>query len=68
MGLEEILQELGAKKPFEDSEDLTGDYTAEGCHALYKLLHIVGVLDCIGATGKKGSELELCLKKYIHYK
>ena len=67
MGLEQILQELGAKKPFEDSEDLTGDYTTEGYQALYKLLHIISVLDRIGAAGKKGSELELCLKKYIHY-
>lgn len=65
LGLEEILQLLGAEKPFEDSEDLTGDLTPEGERAYYKLIRIVNGLDYIGALGKKGDELESYLDEII---
>lgn len=65
MGLEEILKELGAENPFEESEDLTGELTPEGADALDKLLRIVDGLDYIGALGKKGDELEIYLDEIV---
>lgn len=58
MGLEEILQELGAEKPFIDKPDGTGDYTEDGLCAFAKLLRIVDGLENIGALGKTGDDLE----------
>ena len=61
MGLEEIFKELGAETPFDES----GDLTPEGADAFDKLLRIVEGLDCIGALGKKGDELENYLDEII---
>lgn len=54
MGLIEILQELGADKPFDNK----GNYTPNGVIAYEKLLRIIDGLDCIGALGKTGDQLE----------
>ena len=61
MGLEEILKELGAETPFDE----TGDLTSEGDDAFDKLLRIVDDLDYIGALGKKGDKLETYLDEII---
>ena len=61
MGLEEILKELGAETPFDE----TGDLTSEGADAFDKLLRIVDGLDYIGALGTKGAELETYLDEII---
>lgn len=65
MGLEEILKELGAETPFDETGDLTGDLTSEGADAFDKLLRIVDGLDYIGALGKKGDELETYLDEIV---
>ena len=43
----EILQELGADKPFNNK----GNYTDDGLIVYEKLLRIIDGLDCIGAFG-----------------
>lgn len=63
MGLMEILQELGAEEPFDDSAN--GDLTPEGADAFDKLLRIVDGLDNIGALGKTGDELENYLDEIV---
>lgn len=54
MGLEEILKELGADNPFDDSGELTSD----GIAACDKLIKICDGLKRIGALGKTGDSLE----------
>lgn len=61
MGLMEILQELGADKPFNNK----GNYTDDGLIAYEKLLRIIDGLDCIGALGKTGDELESYLSEIV---
>lgn len=61
MGLEKILQELGAEKPFADN----GDYTEDGLCACAKLLRIVDGLNAIGTLGKTGDELENYLDEIV---
>lgn len=65
MGLEEILQELGAEKPFDDKPDGTGEYTEAGLCACAKLLRIGGGQMQIGALGKTGDELENYLDEIV---
>lgn len=61
MGLEEILIELGADKPFDDD----GNYTEGGIKAQEKLLDIVDGLKSIGALGKTGDQLEAYLDEVV---
>ena len=63
MGLEEILKQLGADIPFDES----GDLTPNGADAYEKLLRIVDGLKQIGALGKgkSGDELESYLDEII---
>lgn len=61
MGLEEILMLIGAKNPFKKN----GKLTESGEKAYLKLVKIVNGLDCIGALGKTGDELENYLDEVI---
>ena len=61
MGLEIILRELGADKPF----DKNGNYTKEGLVAEQKLLTIVNNLEYIGALGKVNDDLENYLDEIV---
>ena len=61
MGYEEILQELGAKTPFNKN----GNYTDDGLKAQDKLLRIVSGLRDIGALGKVDDDLEAYLDEIV---
>jgi len=54
MGLEEILMELGAEKPF----DKNGDLTRDGAGAWDLLIEIVSGLHHIGAIKETPDEIE----------
>lgn len=54
MGLEEILMELGAEKPFDEN----GDLTADGADAWEKLIKVVTGLNYIGAISEKPDNIE----------
>lgn len=53
MGLERILQLLGAEAPFDEKD---GTLTEAGQIAMNKLEELIDNLDYIGAVGKKGDE------------
>lgn len=61
MGLKEILQLIGASEPFDDN----GNYTEAGLVAKQILVKIAGGLECIGALGKTGDELENYLDEIV---
>lgn len=52
--LEEILQELGADMPFDES----GDLTPNGADAFEKLIDVVTGLNNIGAIQEKPDDIE----------
>ena len=52
--MEEILNVLGAKNPFDDN----GDLTIDGVKAYEKLIFILYELERIGATNKSVDEFE----------
>lgn len=52
--LEEILQELGADMPFDES----GDLTPNGADAFEKLINVVTGLNNIGAIQEKPDDIE----------
>lgn len=54
MGLEEILMELGAEKPFDEN----GDLTTDGADAWEKLIKVVTGLNYIGAISEKPDDIE----------
>ena len=54
MGLEEILIELGAEKPFDEN----GDLTTDGANAWEKLIRVVEGLNYIGAIREKPDDIE----------
>ena len=54
MGLEEILMELGAEKPFDND----GDLTTDGAEAWEKLIRVVEGLHYIGAIREKPDDIE----------
>lgn len=54
MGLEEILMELGAEKPFDEN----GDLTTDGADAWEKLIKVITGLNYIGAISEKPDDIE----------
>ena len=61
MGLERMLELLGAKQPFNDD----GTLTDEGTEAMEKVIEFVTNLEYIDAVGKSGDELMCYLDEIV---